>query len=99
MNRRSFLGLLAAAPVAQRLPLLGELEAAAQMERRGELHPLVGPYNYALKKNYSTVYRYLNAVRSEERRVGKECRSRRAPEHEREKKEEQRKTSRTQKSK
>src|SRR2546426_8697385 len=62
MNRRSFLGLLAAAPVAQRLPLLGELEAAAQIERRGELHPLVGPYNYALKKNYSTVYRYLNAV-------------------------------------
>src|SRR3989442_3219614 len=62
MNRRSFLGLLAAAPVAQRLPLLGELEAAAQIERRGELHPLVGPYNYALKKNYSTVYRYLDAV-------------------------------------
>ena len=62
MNRRTFLGLLAAAPVALRLPLPGELEAAAQIERRGELYPLVGPYNYALKKNYRTVYRYLNAV-------------------------------------
>src|SRR5437879_12014013 len=62
MTRRTFLGLLAAGPVALRWLLPGELEAAAPIGRRGERYPLVGPYDYALKKNYRTVYRYLNAV-------------------------------------
>jgi hypothetical protein len=62
MNRRSFLGLLAATPVALGALRQDGLEAWAQVERRGEIYPLVGPYNYALRKNYPTVYRYLNAV-------------------------------------
>ncbi len=62
MKRRAFLGLLAAAPVALGALRLGGLEVFAQIERRGEVFPLVGPYTYALRKNYPTVYRYLNAV-------------------------------------
>jgi len=62
MNRRRFLGLAAAAAVALRAFPLGEREAFAQIQRRGEIYPLVGPYRYALRKNFPTVYRYLNAV-------------------------------------
>jgi len=37
-------------------------EGLAQIERRGAAFPLVGPYTNALRKNYNTVYRYLNVV-------------------------------------
>jgi hypothetical protein len=59
MNRRSFLGGLVLAPLAAHL---AKLEALAQIERRSEMYPLVGPYRFALRKNYPAVYRYLNAM-------------------------------------
>ncbi len=62
MNRRAFLGLLAAAPAGAIALRLAEVDSPAQIERRGGIYPLVGPYRFALKKNYPTVYRYLNAV-------------------------------------
>ena len=59
MKRRTFLGWLAAAPVALRL---GEIAGVAQIERRSEIYPLAGPYRFALRKQFPTVYRYLNVV-------------------------------------
>ncbi|HEX2714334.1 MAG TPA: hypothetical protein VHM88_19245, partial [Candidatus Acidoferrales bacterium] len=60
MNRRNFLGWLAAAAVGQLR--LGELAAQRKIERRSEIYPLVGPYRFALRKRFPTVYRYLNVV-------------------------------------
>jgi hypothetical protein len=54
MKRRTVLEILALGPVL--------LPALAKAERRSTLFHLVGPYNYALKKNYPIVYRYLNVV-------------------------------------
>ena len=54
MHRRRMLQLLLLSPVLA--------PALAWAERRSLLFPLVGPYNYALRKNYPTVYRYLNVV-------------------------------------
>jgi len=34
----------------------------AQIERRSEIYPLMGPYRFALRKHFPTVYRYLNVV-------------------------------------
>ncbi len=62
MNRRAFLSLLAATPSTLAALELGNRHAFADIERRSEIYPLVGPYTHALKKNYPTVYRYLNAV-------------------------------------
>jgi len=62
MNRRTLLGLLAAAPAALAASRLGELAMFAQIERRSEIYPLVGPYRFALRRHFPTVYRYLNAV-------------------------------------
>ncbi len=62
MNRRAFLSLLAASPLTRATLELGGLDAFADIERRSEIYPLVGPYLYALRRNYPTVYRYLNAV-------------------------------------
>jgi len=58
MNRRHLLKLLALAPTALAAPRM----LSAQLERRSEMYPLVGPYNFALKKHYNIVYRYLNVV-------------------------------------
>lgn len=54
MNRRTMLGALAFGHAA--LPLY------AQLERRGAMYPMVGPYTNALRKNFNTVYRYLNVI-------------------------------------
>ncbi len=54
MNRRTWLGALAFGHVA--LPLY------AQIERRRAMYPMVGPYTNALRKNFNTVYRYLNVI-------------------------------------
>jgi hypothetical protein len=54
MNRRTLLGALAFGHAA--LPLY------AQMERRGAMYPMVGPYTNALRKNFNTIYRYLNVI-------------------------------------
>jgi hypothetical protein len=62
MNRRAFLSLLAAGPLSLATLELNGLNAFADVERRSEIYPLVGPYLYALRRNYPTVYRYLNAV-------------------------------------
>ena len=58
MNRRHLLKMLALAPAALAAPR----HLFAQIERRSEMYPLVGPYNFALRKHYNTVYRYLNVV-------------------------------------
>jgi len=58
MNRRHLLKMLALAPAALAAPR----HLLAQIERRSEMYPLVGPYNFALRKHYNTVYRYLNVV-------------------------------------
>ena len=58
MNRREVFRLLALAPAT----LLARETLLAQIERRSEMYPLVGPYRFALRKNYSTVYRYLNVI-------------------------------------
>jgi hypothetical protein len=62
MNRRAFLGVIAATPSTLAAFELGGREAFAKIERRREVYPLVGPYLYSLRANYPTVYRYLNAV-------------------------------------
>lgn len=62
MNRRAFLSLLAASPLTLATLELGGLDAFPDIEPRSEIYPLVGPYLYALRRNYPTVYRYLNAV-------------------------------------
>lgn len=60
MNRRNFLGWLAAA--AAGTFRLSELAAQRKIERRSEIYPLAGPYRFALRKRFPTVYRYLNVV-------------------------------------
>ena len=62
MNRRAFLSALAATPSTLAALTLGGRDAFAEIERRREIYPLVGGYLYALRANYPTVYRYLNAV-------------------------------------
>ena len=54
MHRRRLLQLLLLSPALA--------PALARAERRSLPFPLVGPYNYALRKNYPTAYRYLNVV-------------------------------------
>ncbi|MGH9805406.1 MAG: hypothetical protein ACRD4D_09570 [Candidatus Acidiferrales bacterium] len=54
MYRRGFLRLLLLSPALA--------PALLRAERRSLPYPLVGPYNFALRKNYPTVYRYLNVV-------------------------------------
>ncbi len=54
MRRRTVLQFVALSPLL--------LPAWARAERRGSAFPLVGPYNFALRRNYQTVYRYLNVV-------------------------------------
>ena len=58
MNRRAFLTRMGAGAAA----LWVHRDLVAQIERRSEICPLVGPYRYALRKNFPTVYRYLNVV-------------------------------------
>lgn len=54
MKRRTLLGALAFGHAA--LPLYG------QIERRGAMYPMVGPYTNALRENFNAVYRYLNVI-------------------------------------
>ncbi len=54
MKRRTVLGILTLGPAT--LPVM------AQIERRGAMYPMVGPYSNALRKNFNLVYRYLNVV-------------------------------------
>ena len=54
MHRRRLLQLLLLGPAV--------LPGLARAERRSLPFPLVGPYNFALRKDYPTVYRYLNVV-------------------------------------
>lgn len=54
MHRRRALQILLLSPMLA--------PALVRAERRSLPFPLVGPYNFALRKNYPTVYRYLNVV-------------------------------------
>jgi hypothetical protein len=54
MKRRTVLGILTLGPAT--------LPALAQLERRGAMYPMVGPYNNALRKHFNVVYRYLNVI-------------------------------------
>ncbi len=59
MNRRRFLALLAATPAVFHL---ARRRALAQIPRRSEIFELVGKYNFALRKRYPTVERYMNVI-------------------------------------
>ncbi len=59
MNRRRFVTLLAAAPAALHF---ARRSAFAQIPRRSEVFELVGKYNFAVRKLYPTVDRYMNVI-------------------------------------
>lgn len=62
MNRRKVLQVLGLGPTTLAPLLLGRSEALAQIERRRALYPMPGPYTFALRKHYPTVFRYLNVI-------------------------------------
>jgi hypothetical protein len=62
MKRRTLLRYLAAGAAAGAAHELLALPALAQWEKRSAFYPLPGKYTFALRRNFPTVYRYLNVI-------------------------------------
>ncbi|MGH9790733.1 MAG: hypothetical protein ACRD5W_05935, partial [Candidatus Acidiferrales bacterium] len=62
MNRRRALEILAFSHATLPALLPAARAATAQIERRGAMYPMVGPYTNALRERFNVVYRYLNVI-------------------------------------
>ncbi|MGH9793372.1 MAG: hypothetical protein ACRD5G_01240, partial [Candidatus Acidiferrales bacterium] len=62
MNRRRALEILAFSHATLPALAYSARTAAAQIERRGAMYPMVGPYTNALRERFNVVYRYLNVI-------------------------------------
>ncbi len=56
MDRRTAMQMLGISALTTAVPSL------AQVERRNAMFPLVGKYNYALRRRFNVEYRYLNVI-------------------------------------